>query len=296
MRATGGKLLTIVTLIAADRLDERLLRAALDRVAGASLAEWVEPGSAADLEMAAPLAEVRAAYKGWEGVDVIAHPPGPRAKSLLVADMDSTMIGQECIDELADYAGIKPHIAAITERAMRGELDFAAALRERVALLGGLEEAAIGRCLAERVRPSPGAATLVRTIRARGAMTLLVSGGFTAFAEPVAALLGFERVEANVLDVKNGLLTGTVAGRIVDSAYKARALIDARDSLGLSADAVLAVGDGANDAAMIEEAGLGIAYRAKPALAAAADARLDHHGLDALLWAQGIKRAEWVLG
>ena len=262
----------------------------------ARLAAWVEPGSAADLEITAPAAEIRAHFAGWEGVDVIAHPPGPRAKTLLVADMDSTMIGQECVDELADYAGIKPQIAAITERAMQGELDFAAALRERVALLRGLEESAIGLCLAERVRPNPGAATLVRTMRARGAMTLLVSGGFTAFANPVGAMLGFERVEANVLDARDGHLSGTVAGRIVDAAFKARTLVETRDSLGLAPADVMAVGDGANDMAMIEAAGLGIAYRAKPALVAVADARLDHHGLDALLWAQGIGRSDWVVG
>jgi len=285
-----------MTLIAADRLDERLLRAALDRVAGAQLLSWLEPGSAANLQATSSAPEIRAAYEGWEGVDVIVHPPGPRAKRLLVADMDSTMIGQECIDELADYAGLKPQVAAITERAMRGELDFAEALRERVALLGGLDESAVGRCLAERVRPNPGAATLVRTMRARGAMTLLVSGGFTAFAEPVAAMLGFDRVEANFLNANDGVLTGMVSGRIVDSAYKARALVNMCDLLGIDADAVLAVGDGANDGAMIEAAGLGIAYRAKPALAAIADARLDHHGLDALLWAQGIARNAWVIG
>ena len=287
--------MTIVTLIAADRLDERLLSAALDRMSGARFGSWVEPGSAADLEVEAPPAEVRAAYEGWEGADVIAHPPGPRAKNLLVADMDSTMIGQECIDELADYAGIKPQIAAITERAMQGELDFAAALRERVALLVGLEQSAIARCLAERIRPNPGAATLVRTMRSRGAMTLLVSGGFTAFADLVGAMLGFERVEANLLDASDGRLSGTVSGRIVDANRKARALCETRDALGLSASETIAIGDGANDIGLIEAAGLGIAYRAKPALAEVADARLDHHGLDALLWAQGIARADWVV-
>ena len=288
--------MTILTLIAADRLDERLLRAALDRLSGARAAAWVEPGSAADLEIAASPAEVRAAFEGWEGVDVVAHPPGPRAKKLLVADMDSTMIGQECIDELADYAGIKPQIAAITERAMAGDLDFTAALRERVALLDGLATTAIDRCLAERIRPSPGAATLVRTMRARGAMTLLISGGFTAFADPIGALLGFERIEANRLDCEDGVLGGTVSGRIVDAAYKARALIALRDELGLAPADSLALGDGANDIKMIAAAGLGIAYRAKPALIEVADARLDHHGLDAMLWVQGIPRAEWVLG
>ena len=292
--------MTMATLIAAGRLDERLLDAALDRLAGARLSRWIEPGSAADLDLEldpdTPPAAFRAAYEGWEGVDIISHAPGAREKRLLVADMDSTMIGQECIDELADYAGIKPHIAAITERAMQGELDFAAALRERVALLGGLEENAIARCLAERIRPNPGAATLVGTMRARGAMTLLVSGGFTAFAAPVAAMLGFERIEANVLEASDGLLSGSVSGRIVDAAHKARALVTTRDALGLAPADTLAIGDGANDMAMIEAAGLGIAFRAKPALAAVADARLDHHGLDALLWAQGIPRAEWVEG
>ena len=287
--------MTIGTLIAAERLDERLLGAALGRVAGARLARWIEPGSAADLDAGASAADWRAAFDGWEGVDFIPLSPGPREKRLLVADMDSTMIGQECIDELADYAGIKPQIAAITERAMHGELDFPAALRERVALLARLEESAITRCLAERIRPNPGAATLVRTMRARGAMTLLVSGGFTAFATPVAAMLGFERVEANVLEARDGLLAGSVTGEIVDAAHKARALVTTRDALGLSTADSLAIGDGANDIMMIEAAGLGIAFRAKPALAAVADARLDHHGLDAVLWAQGIPRAEWIV-
>jgi phosphoserine phosphatase len=282
------------TLIAAGRLDERLLGAALDRVVGARLQAWVEPGSAADLDTDASAAEMRAAFEGWEGVDFIPLGPGAREKKLLVADMDSTMIGQECIDELADYAAIKPQIAAITERAMHGELDFAAALRERVALLSGLAESAIALCLAERIRPNPGAATLVKTMRARGAMTLLVSGGFTAFTDPVAAMLGFERVEANVLEASNGRLSGSVSGRIVDAAHKAQALVRTRDALGLDTAETLAIGDGANDIVMIEAAGLGVAYRAKPALAAVADARLDHHGLDALLWAQGIPRAEWV--
>jgi phosphoserine phosphatase len=297
MRATrGSDDLTIATLIAADRLDERLLDAALGRLGTARLARWVEPGSAADLMVGAPAAVIRAAFAEWERVDVVPLGAGAREKKLLVADMDSTMIGQECIDELADFAGIKPQIAAITKRAMQGELDFAAALRERVGLLEGLDQGAIARCLAERIRLSPGAETLVRTMRARGAATLLVSGGFTAFAEPVGAMIGFERVEANVLDSSEGKLSGTVSGRIVDAAYKARALAAACGSLGLDTADSIAIGDGANDIAMIESAGLGIAYRAKPALVAVADAALDHHGLDALLWAQGIARSDWVIG
>ena len=280
-------------MIAAGRLDESLLRAAVARLGG-RVAGWIEQGSAVDLECELAPAAARDVFAGWEMVDVVVHPPGPREKRLLVADMDSTMIGQECIDELADYAGIKAEVAAITERAMQGELDFTAALRERVALLAGLDERVVAQCLAERVRPNPGAATLVATMRARGAATLLVSGGFTAFADPVAALLGFERVEANVLEIVAGRLGGTVAGRIVDADYKARALVAARDSLGLAADETLAIGDGANDRLMIEAAGLGIAFRAKTALAAVADARLDHHGLDALLWAQAIPSVDWV--
>ena len=256
---------------------------------------WTDEGHAADLEVENG-AVARSALQGWEGVDVVVQPAGPGCKKLLVADMDSTIIGQECIDELADYAGIKPEIAAITERAMQGELDFARALAERVALLEGLEEAVIARCLAERIRPSPGAATLVRTMRAHGAETILVSGGFTSFVAPIAEMVGFEQFEANELEVRDGRLTGSVTGPIVDSSIKRAALVKARDRLGLAREETMAVGDGANDIVMIEEAGLGVAYRAKPALAAVADARLDHHGLDALLWAQGIPRRHWIEG
>jgi len=287
-------MLAIATLIAAGRLDERLLAAALARLPGARLLRWIDQGDAADIECEAELAAIRGAYEGWEAVDVIAHPPGPREKRLLVADMDSTMIGQECIDELADYAGFKPEVAAITERAMRGELDFATALEERVALLDGLDEAVILQCLAERIRPNPGAAILVRTMRARGAETILVSGGFTAFVAPIAEQIGFDRFEANILGTRDGRLTGATEGRVVDSRVKHDVLVEARSRLGLSYEDTLAIGDGANDIPMVREAGLGIAYRAKPALALVAGARLDHHGLDALLWAQGIPRAEWV--
>lgn len=294
MRATGGFTLTIATLIAAGRLDKRLLDEALKRLPGARLDRWIDEGNAADIEVDADCPTVRAAYEGWAGVDVIAHPPGPREKRLLIADMDSTMIGQECIDELADYAGLKPEVARITERAMHGELDFAGALHERVALLEGIDEVVIAQCLIERIRPNAGAETLVRTMRARGAVTILVSGGFTAFVAPIAEALGFDRFEANILSVRKGKLAGSVEGRIVDSRVKHDTLVEARDLRGLPPSATLAIGDGANDIPMVEEAGLGIAYRAKPALAAVADARLDHHGLDALLWAQGITRAEWI--
>jgi phosphoserine phosphatase len=284
--------LAIATLIAAGRLDDRLLQAALARLGDARLVGWVDEGDAADLELV-DLPTARA-LEGWEEADLIVQPPGPRFKRLLVADMDSTIIGQECVDELADYAGIKPKVAAITERAMRGEVDFAQALTERVALLEGLEETVIQRCLDERIRPNPGAATLVRTMRSLGAETILVSGGFTAFVEPIARAVGFDRFKANVLSTRSGRLTGSTERRIVDSRVKRDTLVEARQRLGLVPGETMAIGDGANDILMVEEAGLGVAFRAKPALAAVADARLDHHGLDALLWAQGIPRRHWI--
>lgn len=283
-------MLTIATLIASERLDESLADAAAARF-GAMRGAWIEHGSALDLHFAGDVPP----GEGWEGVDLLPITPGPRLRSLLVADMDSTMIGQECIDELADYAGVKSQVAEITERAMQGELDFAGALRARVALLEGLDEAVLARCLAERVRPNPGAKTLIATMRQHGATCLLVSGGFTAFAGPVGAMLGFDEVRANTLTIRNGRLSGTVDGTIVDSTTKRASLEEARARLGLASDATMALGDGANDRAMVEAAGWGVAYHAKPALAAIADARLDHHGLDALLWAQGIPSAEWVL-
>ncbi len=204
------------------------------------------------------------------------------------------MITVECIDELADFAGLKTQVAAVTEAAMRGELDFAAALDARVALLAGMDAGMIDRCRSERVRAMPGAATLVRTMRATGARTVLVSGGFTVFAEPVAAEIGFDIAIANRLDVADGVVTGTVARPIVDAATKVATLERERAALGLAPEAVLAVGDGANDIPMIRAAGLGVAYYAKPRTAAAAAARIDHGDLTALLWAQGIPRARWV--
>ena len=290
----------IATLIA-EGLGAGQLGEAADRIAAAGCApgawRWLDEGRAADLEFAQDPDAARAALEGAFAVtDVIVQPAETREKKLLVADMDSTMITVECIDELADYAGIKPQIAEVTECAMRGELDFAAALDARVALLRDLEESAIDRCLAERVQLSPGAETLVKTMRACGAMTVLVSGGFTRFAEPVGARIGFDRVIANRLTIAEGRLDGSVAKPIVDSATKERTLIEERARLGLAPEETLAVGDGANDLAMIREAGLGVAYRAKPIVAAAAGARLDHGDLTALLYAQGIPRAEWVRG
>jgi len=262
----------------------------------ASFGSWIDEGDAADLVAAGDAAAIRWALESLPGADVVVQPPEPRFRKLLVADMDSTIIGQECIDELADFAGLKREIADITERAMQGKLDFKAALRERVALLSGLEEDAIARCLAERVVPNPGAATLVRTMGVGGARSLLVSGGFLSFAEPVAKMIGFERVRANRLLFDGTQLSGRVEDPIVDARAKLDSLIEARGEFGLDPQQVLAIGDGANDRLMIEEAGLGVAYRGKPILTEVSDARIEHHGLDALLWAQGIRKKEWVRG
>ena len=291
----------IATLIAADRIDRSAVTAAvnlLDQV-GCQPQDWrwIDEGHAADVVFARDPGQARVILEDpGNAYDVVVQPAAHREKKLLVADMDSTMITVECIDELADYAGIKAEIAAVTEAAMRGELDFGAALDARVALLKGLEEAVIDRCLAERVTIMAGAKALVRTMRARGATTILVSGGFTRFAEPVAAEIGFDRAIANVLELAGGALAGTVTKPIVDSSTKERTLVEARDALGLAAHETLAVGDGANDLAMIRLAGLGVAYHAKPVVAAAAAARIDRNDLTALLYAQGVPRAEWVEG
>ncbi len=288
------------TLIA-DALTDQQVQSAFDLLdertaCGAAWPwRWIEAGRAADISFGNDPGNARAHLEKWaHNVDVMVQPEAGREKRLLVADMDSTMITVECIDELADFAGIKPEIAAITEAAMRGELDFAGALDARVALLAGLEESAIDRCLAERVRIMPGARELVRTMRARGAYTVLVSGGFTRFAEPVARAIGFDRVIANRLEIAGGKLTGQVERPVVDAATKLDTLLAERARLGLGEAETLAVGDGANDLPMIRVAGLGVAYHAKPIVAEAASAKVDHGDLTALLWAQGIARAEWV--
>ena len=277
------------------------LSAATDRLAAAGCAPgnlaWLEEGVAADLSFAVDPAAARAALEGASArTDVVVQPTATRRKALIVADMDSTMITVECIDELADYAGIKAEVAAVTEAAMRGELDFEGALDARVALLEGLDEAVIAQCLAERVRIMPGAKALVRTMRAHGAAAVLVSGGFTRFAEPVAARIGFDRAIANRLLVADGRLTGKVAKPIVGAATKEETLRAAIADRELTTAQTLAVGDGANDLPMIRAAGLGVAYHAKPIVAEAAAARIEHGDLTALLWAQGYARSEWVTG
>jgi phosphoserine phosphatase len=217
-----------------------------------------------------------------------------RIPDVFVSDMDSTMIGQECIDELADYAGLKPQIAAITERAMQGELDFASALRERVGLLAGLEESAIDRCLGERIVPMAGARALVATLKAHGCRTVLVTGGFHHFADPVAGQLGFERVIGNRLAVHEGRLTGELAGEITGAAAKEAALREELASLGENAVS-LATGDGANDIPMLATATYGVAFRAKPKARAAANGWLDRGDLTALLKLLEIPEQAWVM-
>jgi phosphoserine phosphatase len=229
-------------------------------------------------------------------VDLCVQPLENRRKRLLIADMDSTIIGCECLDELADFAGRKAEIAAITERAMRGELAFEGALRERVGMLKGLSTQALQRCFDERVRLNPGAATLVRTMAAGGARCVLVSGGFEFFTGRVAAAAGFQANRANRLIEAEGALTGQVGEPILGREAKLAALKEETAALGLPLSAALAVGDGANDLAMIEAAGLGVAYRAKPIVAEQADARVDHADLTALLYFQGYPAESFVAG
>jgi phosphoserine phosphatase len=235
-----------------------------------------------------------AAALAGERVDAIVQPAGGRRKRLLVADMDSTLVEQECIDELAARAGLGPEVAAITERAMRGEIAFEPALRDRVALLTGLPETVIGEVIKARITISPGARVLAQTMRRGGADTALVSGGFTQFARVIAESLGLDEHRANHLVVENGVLTGRAAERILGADAKLATLHELIGRRGPTLDETLAVGDGANDLAMLGEAGLGLAYRAKPAVAAAAHARIDRADLTALLYAQGYRREEFA--
>ncbi len=289
----------VATLVASGSMGQGDIAEAADRLRDAGCAPsdccWLDTDKAADLFFAADPAAARAALAGMGAhIDLIVQASETRAKALLIADMDSTMITVECIDELADYAGIKPQIADITERAMRGELDFAGALHERVALLKGLPDSAIDQCRVERVRVMPGAKALVRTMKARGARTLLVSGGFTRFTGPVAAEIGFDAHVANVLEIADGALLGTVETPIVDAARK-RAELDAAIAQGVERALTLAVGDGANDIPMIQGAGLGVAYHAKPKTREAAAAEIVHGDLSVLLYAQGIASEHWVV-
>lgn len=263
---------------------------------------WLDAGIAADIDFdGLDRAKARDLAEGWiaeEGmaIDAVAQPAAGRRKRLLISDMDSTIITVECIDEIADFAGVKDKVAAITERAMRGELDFEQALKERVSSLKDLPIAALERAYRERVHLTAGARTLVVTMRAHGAKTVLVSGGFTYFSGRVAEAAGFDHHQANELIEENGHLTGTVREPILGANAKLEALDHWTAAYGMSRSDTLAAGDGANDLKMLTNAGLGVAFRAKPKVATAAQARVRHGDLTALLYIQGYRRSDFIEG
>ncbi|MBN8973576.1 MAG: phosphoserine phosphatase SerB [Xanthobacteraceae bacterium] len=290
---------TLICNPANPALDSTLVDGARAILPSPGAAHWLFDEVAVDIPFTATedvnaIADRLREARGDLPIDVVVQPQASRRKKLFLADMDSTMIGQECIDELADFAGLKAHVAAITERAMRGEIAFEPALRERVALLKGLPVSVIDDVLKERITLTPGGRELVGTMRANGAYTCLVSGGFTAFTSKVAAMVGFQENRANTLLAEDGKLTGTVAEPILGREAKLATLRELREAFDIDDIDTLAVGDGANDLGMIQDAGLGVAYHAKPAVAAAAHARIDHGDLTALLYAQGYKRTEFT--
>jgi phosphoserine phosphatase len=292
---------TLISNPARPALDDAAIALGVGVLATARDVHVLDPGIAADILFTPGGADdkgvterLRTALRDLP-VDAVVQPVATRRKRLFVADMDSTMIGQECIDELADYVGLKAHVATITERAMRGEIEFEPALRERVALLKDLPLAVVDEVIAKRITLTPGARTLVATMRRNGALTCLVSGGFTLFTGRVAAMAGFDEHRGNTLIVENEKLAGRVAEPILGREAKRTTLIELRERLGLSARDTLAAGDGANDLAMLEAAGLGVAYHAKPKVAQAAHARIEHGDLTALLYLQGYARADFVV-
>ena len=288
----------VVTLLCSP--ETRMLTAAtvdaLRNAWGGGDAQWLDPDIAAEFTVTQIPANRWEAWQGLQdmGVDMVIQPAGGRRKAMLIADMDSTMIQQECIDELADAAGIGPRVAEITARAMNGELDFEGALRERVGLLEGLDAGVIDKVLQERVTYMPGGRELVATMRANGGFALLVSGGFTNFAAHVAGALGFDEHRANTLLIEAGKLTGKVAEPILGRDAKVAALTEVSARLGLTPEQVIAVGDGANDLGMLGLAGAGVALHAKPAVAAECDIRINHGDLTALLYIQGYARHEFA--
>jgi phosphoserine phosphatase len=293
----------LVATLVADPSNAPLSEATVDRAAqalkGIERRRWLDEGVAADLVFTGDLKAKRAALEdvlAQEPIDIIVQPLAHRRKRLLVADMDSTLIGQECIDELAAVAGIGARVAAITERAMRGEVAFAPALRERVALLAGLPATVIGDVLKDRITLNRGARTLVQTMRANGAYVAIVSGGFRQFTGAIRERLGADEDRANGLGIEGGRLTGEVMEPILGQDAKLAALAEIAAAMGASLEDTMAIGDGANDLPMLQAAGLGVAYRAKPKVAAGADARIERTDLSALLYAQGFARRDFVEG
>jgi phosphoserine phosphatase len=270
---------------------------ALRNAWGGGNAVWLDPGVAAEFSLEAMPANRSDVWQGLQGlgIDLAVQAAEGRRKRLLLADMDSTMIQQECIDELADEAGVGDYVAGITRRAMNGELDFETALRERVGLLKGLPVTVIDRVIRDRITLMPGGAELVATMKANGGHAALVSGGFTAFTARIAEVLGFDENRANLLRHEDGVLTGEVAEPILGKAAKVQALDEITARLGIGADQVIAVGDGANDLGMLKRAGAGVALHAKPVVAAECDIRINHGDLTALLFVQGYSRDEFVV-
>lgn len=290
-------ILTLVSNPAAPAVDADLVRELRTNLPAAGQPDWLCPQVACEFEVdGAPEAIETAARKIVDArpIDLIAQTPEGRKKKLLVADMDSTIITVECLDEIADFAGKKAEVSAITERAMRGELDFEGALRERVAMLKGLDAGALERVWEERIHLMPGAKQLVGTMAKNGACGILVSGGFTYFTARVAEAAGFAEHRGNDLIIKDGALTGEVGSPILGRTTKKATLAGARKRLGLAPEETMAVGDGANDLDMLQDAGLGVAYRAKPIVAEAARARVVHSDLTALLYFQGYRKSEFA--
>lgn len=286
---------TLLTNPATPILDRATVES-LRNAWGGGDAVWLNPAIAAEFALESLPPNLWAAWEGLQalGIDLIVQSSANRRKKLLLADMDSTMIQQECIDELAAEAGVGAHVAGITARAMNGELEFDAALRERVALLKGLPESTIEQVFQNRVTLMPGGPVLLATMKANGARAALVSGGFTEFTQRVAAVLGFDENRANTLNIQNGRLTGTVADPILGREAKVQALHEITAQMGITPADVIAVGDGANDLGMLGLAGAGVALHAKPSVAAQCDIRINHGDLTALLYLQGYAISDFV--